>query len=162
MIKRRAVSIVELSIGIALLVLLASHITLSTNLSTQTPKREAEKIAKTLSSLVLKASKTQTHFKVEIESDHMFIVWNTNQTRLFTAEGRKKFTQTFPASSGCIYSWNAPNDKVYYSHITNRFSQGATITITGKGVPYYVILAAIGSRIRISDTKPGAKDGEEE
>ena len=160
--KRRAVSIVELSIGIALMMILASQITLSTNISTQTPKREAEKLAKTLSSLVLKASKTQTHFKVEIESDHMFIVWNTNETSLFTEEARKKFTETFPASSGCTYSWNAPNDTVYYSHITNRFSQGATITITGKGDPYYVVIAVIGGRVRVSDTKPGAKDGDEE
>ena len=160
--KRRAVSIVELSIGIALMMILASQITLSTNISTQTPKREAEKLAKTLSSLVLKASKTQTHFKVEIEPDHMFIVWNTNETSLLTAAAREKFTKKFPASSGCTYSWNAPNDKVYYSHITNRFSQGATITITGKGDPYYVVIAVIGGRVRVSDTKPGAKDGDEE
>ena len=152
--KRRAVSIIEFSIGIALLALLASQITLSTNLSTQTPKREAEKLAKKLSSLMLKADKTQTHFKVEIHTDHMFIVWNTNETSLVTEEARRKFTETFPASSGCRYSWNAPNDKVYYSHITNKFSQGATITIEGKGEPYYVVIATIGSRVRVSDTKP--------
>ena len=160
--KRRAVSIVELSIGVALLVLLATQVSLSTNLYTQTPKREAERLAKKLSSLILKADKTQTHFKLEIESDHMFIVWNTNQTSLLTEAARQKFTETFPASSGCTYSWNAPNDKVYYSHITNKFSQGATITITGNGDTYYVVIAAIGSRVRVSDTKPNAKDGEEE
>ena len=152
--KRRAVSIVELSIGIALLILLASQVSLSTNLYKQTPKREAERLAKKLSSLMLKADKTQTHFKVEIESDHMFIVWNTNETSLVTEAARKKFTETFPASSGCTYSWNAPNDKVYYSHITNKFSQGATITVQGDGNPCYVVIATIGSRVRVSDTKP--------
>ncbi len=92
----------------------------------------------------------------------MFIVWNTNQTSLLTEAARQKFTETFPASSGCTYSWNAPNDKIYYSHITNKFSQGATITITGNGDTYYVVIATIGGRIRVSDTKPNAKDGEEE
>ena len=160
--KHRAVSLLELTIGIALLMLMAAQISLSTNFYTQTSKREAERLAKKLSSLILKADQSKIHFKVEIESDHMFIVWNTNKTSLFTKEAREKFTETFSASSGCTYSWNAPNDKIYYSHITNRFSQGATITITGKGKPYYVIIAVIGSRIRISDKKPGAQDGKEE
>ena len=160
--KRRAVSIVELSIGIALMMILASQITLSTNISTQTPKREAEKLAKTLSSLVLKAAETQTHFQIEIKPDKMAIQWNTNKTSTFTQADRDKFTKDFPASSGCTYSWNAPNDILKYSHITNKFSQGATITITGKGDPYYVVIATIGGRVRVSDTKPGAKDGDEE
>ena len=152
--KLRAVSIVELAIGLAVLAILAQQVSLSANLYSQTPKREAERLAKKLSSLMLKADTTQTHFKIEIESDHMFIVWNTSETRLVTAEARRKFTETFPASSGCKYSWNAPNDKVYYSHITNKFSQGATITIEGNRDPYYVVIATIGSRVRISDTKP--------
>ena len=160
--KRRAVSFVELVIGMTLLILLASQISLSANFHVHTPKREAEKLAKKISSLILKADQSQIHFKLEIEPDHMFIVWNTNETSLVTPEAREKFTETFPASTGCTYSWNAPNDKVYYSHITNKFSQGATITITGKGDPYYVVIAAIGSRVRVSDTKPGATDGEEE
>ncbi len=152
--RRRAVSIVELSIGLVVMALLAMQISLSTNISTHTPKREAEKLAKKLHSLILKSDTTQTHFKVEIEPAHMFIVWNTNKTSLFTEAARNKFTETFPASAGCTYSWNAPNDKVYYSHITNKFSQGATIKITGEGDPYYVVIATIGSRVRVSDTEP--------
>ncbi len=152
--KRPAVSMIELILGMMLLALMASQLSLSTNLYKHTPQREAERLAKKLSSLMLKADQTQTHFKVEIESDHMFIVWNTNETSLVTEEARHKFTETFPASSGCTYRWNAPNDKVYYSHITNKFSQGATINVNGEGNTYYVVIATIGSRVRVSDTRP--------
>ncbi|MBQ9432690.1 MAG: hypothetical protein IJU26_00565 [Synergistaceae bacterium] len=150
--KRRAVSIVELSIGIALLAFLAAQISLSMTLTTHTPKHEAERLAKKLSSLMLKADKTQTHFQIEIEPDKMYIQWNTSETSIVKQADRDKFTETFPASSGCSYEWNAPNKIVYYSHITNKFSQGATITITGNGDPYYIKIATIGSRVRLSDT----------
>ena len=152
--RRRAVSIVELAIGIALLVLLASQVSLSTNLYKQTQKREAERLAKKLSSLMLKADKTQTHFQIDIASENLLIQWNTSETSKVTQQAREIFTEEFPASSGCTYSWNAPNDKIYYSHITNKFSQGATITVKGDGDPYYVVIATIGSRVRVSDTKP--------
>ena len=80
--KRRAVSIVELSIGIALLAFLAAQISLSMTLTTHTPKHEAERLAKKLSSLMLKADKTQTHFQIEIEPDKMYIQWNTSETSI--------------------------------------------------------------------------------
>ena len=147
-------SIVELAIGIALLMLLAAQISLSTNLYTQTPRLEAERLAKKLSSLMLKADKTKTHFQIKIASDKMSIQWNTNETSINTQEDRDKFTEDFPASSGCTYKWNAYNEVIYYSHITNKFSQGATITVEGEGDPYYVVIATIGSRVRVSDTKP--------
>ena len=147
-------SIVELAIGIALLMLLAAQISLSTNLYTQTPKREAERLAKKLSSLMLKADKTKTHFQIKIDDDKMSVQWNTNETSINTQGDRDKFTEDFPASSGCTYKWNAYNEVIYYSHITNKFSQGATITISGEGDPYYVVIATIGSRVRVTDTKP--------
>ena len=147
-------SIVELAIGIALLMLLAAQISLSTNLYTQTPRLEAERLAKKLSSLMLKADKTKTHFQIKIASDKMSIQWNTNETSINTQEDRDKFTEDFPASSGCTYKWNAYNEVIYYSHITNKFSQGATITVEGEGDPYYVVIATIGSRVRVTDTKP--------
>ena len=147
-------SIVELAIGVALLMLLAAQISLSTNLYTQTPKREAERLAKKLSSLMLKADKTKTHFQIKIDDDKMSVQWNTNETSINTQEDRDKFTEDFPASSGCTYKWNAYNEVIYYSHITNKFSQGATITISGEGDPYYVVIATIGSRVRVTDTKP--------
>ncbi|MBQ7216677.1 MAG: hypothetical protein IJS39_11925 [Synergistaceae bacterium] len=152
--KRRAVSIVELSIGIALLVLLATQVSLSTNLAAWTPKQEAEKMAKRLSSLMLKADKTQIPFTLEIESDKMVITWNTSDTSLVERADREKYRQEFPASSGCTYSWNAPNDKLTNNPAKNKFSQGATITIKGNGDPHYVIISTIGSRVRTSDTSP--------
>ena len=144
----------ELAIGIALLMLLAAQISLSTNLYQQTPKREAEKLAKKLYSLMLKADKTKTHFQIKIYTDKMSVQWNTNETSIMTQEDRNIFTEDFPASSGCTYKWNASNEVIYYSYITNKFSQGSTITISGEGDPYYVVIATIGSRVRVTDTKP--------
>ena len=155
--KRRAVSIIEFSIGIALLVLLASQIALSTNLSTQTPKREAEKLAKKLSSLVLKADKTHTAFEIHIDSQEankMTVQWNTPTTSIMTQHDRDIYTEDFPASSGCTYSWWKSTSKLLYSPAKSTFTIAGTIAVKGKGDTYYVIVAAIGSRVRVSDVPP--------
>ncbi len=154
--KRRAVSIIELSIGISLLIILASQVALSTNLAAWTPKQEAEKMAKTLSSLMLKADKTQTAFELNIESDKMVITWNTKQTSLVHQADIEKYQKVFPATSGCTYSWNAPNGKLTNNPTKNTYSHGATITIKGNGDPHYVIISTIGSRVRTSYTPPYA------
>ena len=148
--KRRAVSIVELSIGIALMMILASQITLSTNISTQTPKREAEKLAKKLSSLMLKADKMHVPFTLTLETDKMIIQWNTSTTSLF----HNRNIERFPASSGCTYSWNGEKKQITYTPENTTFTQSDTIKIEGNGEPYYVIPALFGSRVRVSDVPP--------
>ena len=154
--KRRAVSIVELSIGIALLVLLASQITLSTNISTQTPKREAERLAKKLSNLMLKAEKMHIKsFNLTRDSDNTLLVtWNSSHTSLFRQSDIDRYTEKIPASSGLTYSWWKSASQVTYHPNETTFNPGGTIVIRGNGEPYYVIMNSNGGRVRISDTPP--------
>ena len=148
--RRKALLMVELLIALMIIAVTAGAFTLRADFWTITPKREAERLFAKLSSLMLKADRTQTHFQLEVYSDEIKVQWNSEYTNLVTKKGL--FTETIPASTGCSYSWNAPADILYYSYITNRYSQGTTITITGKGSPYYVKIAAVGSRVRITDT----------
>ena len=154
--KRRAVSIVELSIGIALLVLLASQITLSTNLSTQTPKREAERLAKKLSNLMLKAEKMHiTSFNLTRTSENMLLVtWNSSHTSLFLPEDIERYTEKIHASPGCTYAWWKSASQVTYHPNETTFNPGGTIVIRGNGDDYYVIMNSNGGRVRISDIPP--------
>ena len=146
----------ELAIGIALLILLASQVSLSTNLYSQTPKREAEKLAKKLYSLTLEADRTQTAFEITIDSSKTIITvqWNTSKTSINTKEDRDIYTEEFPASSGCTYEWWKSTSKLLYSPAKTTFTKAGTIAVKGSGAPYYVIVAMIGSRVRVSDTPP--------
>ena len=145
-------------IGMLILAISAGAFALSFNIWTITPKREAERLFAKLSSLMLKADRTQTHFKIEVDSDKIRIQWNSEYTDLVNK--RYVFIEDFPASKGVYYLWNpdyssdAKNKSVCYSYITNRYNNGATITVNGKDTLYYVIIATVGSRVRISDTHP--------
>ena len=150
--KRKGLLIVELLIALLILSITAGAYTLRADLWTVTAKREAEKLFATLSNLMLKADRTRTHFQIDVGSDRIRIQWNSEYTNLVNK--KNLFVEYIQASKGCTYSWNAPADILYYSYITNRYSQGATITITGKDTRYYVVIATVGSRIRLSDTHP--------
>ena len=136
--------------------LLAAQVSLSTNLYTQTPKREAERLAKKLYSLMLEADKKQTPFEITIDSSHTKITvqWNTSKTSINTLEDRYKYTEEFPASSGCTYHWWKTTSLLRYTPVKTNFSIAGTIVVEGSGEPYYVIAAVIGGRVRVSDTPP--------
>ena len=142
-------------IGMLILAITAGAFVLSSDIWTITAKREAERIFAKLSSLMLKADRTQTHFKINVEQDKIRIQWNSEYTDLVNK--KYLFVENIIASKGCSYSWNLSNtllDAIYYSYITNSYSQGVTITVTGRGNPYYIIIAVVGSRVRLSDTHP--------
>ena len=150
--RRKALLMVELLIAIMIITITAGMFTLNSKVWTITPKREAERLFAKLSSLMLKADKTKTHFQIVVWPEKIVFQWNSEYTDL--VKQKYMFVEEFTASKGCSYSWNAPNDIIYYSYITNKYSQGTTITITGKDANYYVIIAVIGSRVRLSDTHP--------
>ena len=150
--KRSAMSLVELVIGMALLTLLAGTTNLSPHLYQHSAKREAEKLYSWLSQHALTADRTNITFKLEVESNKIKIIWQKPDI------AESKQTEVFPSGEGCSYSWNAPNNGLYYSHYKNCYTQGATITIKGKGPDYYVIIAAVGGRVRISDVPPGTNN----
>ena len=148
--RRKAILMIELMIALMIIAITAGAFTLRADFWTITAKREAEKVFAKLSGLMLKADRTQTHFQLKINNGKIRVQWNSEYTDL--VKSRYLYVEDIEPSKGCSYSWNAPKDILYYSYITNRYSQGATITITGKGSPYYVKIAAVGSRVRITDT----------
>ena len=139
---------VELLIGMLILAITAGAYSFSVDIWSITPKREAERGFAKLSSLMLKADNTNTNFQIEVEEKRIRVQWNNEYTNLVNK--KHLFVEYIPASKGCSYSCNV--DILYYSCITNKYSQGAVITINGHGKTYYVIIAAVGSRVRISDT----------
>ena len=148
--KRTGFTMLELVIAIAILGIMATALTLNSSsfqqTAKQTAKHEAERLAAKIQSLMLKADRTHTHFQIKIYDNKMSIQWNKNSST--------EKDKDFEANPGCSLSWNVSANILYYSYITNKFTQGATITVNGKGDPYYVIIATIGSRVRVSKTKP--------
>ena len=142
--KRKGLLLVEVVIALMILAITAGAYSLSADFWEITPKREAERLFAKLSSLMLKADRTKTSFQLKVESDEIRAIWS----------GGYRVIEKIPASKGYSYSWNAPNDKLDYDPMTNKYYPGAKITITGKGADYYVIIATNGSRVRISDTYP--------
>ena len=140
--KRKGLLIVELLIALLILSITAGACALRADIWAVTAKREAEKVFAKLSSLMNKADKTQTSFHLEVMPDKLKVQWSLGY----------RVIDNIPASKGCSYSWNAPNDKLYYFPWTNKYSQGATIRINGKNDTCYIKIATIGSRIRITDT----------
>ena len=152
--KRKGLMMIELMIALMIITISAGMFTLRANFWTVTPKREAERLFAKLSSLMLRSARTQTHFQLVLWPEKIVVQWNSEYTDI--THNKERFVEDINASNGCSYSWNAPNDVIYYSYITNKYSQGATITITNGDNKYYVIIATIGSRIRISDTTPNS------
>ena len=142
--KRSAMTLTELIVGVAILTLLAGVTHLSPDLYKHTAKREAERVYAKLSQCMLEADRTHISFILEVESGRLKIIWQKPNIM------KSKATEYFDAKPGCLYSWNAPHDELLYSHVLNRYTQGTTIIITGKGEPHKIIIATIGSRIRLS------------
>lgn len=122
---------------------MAAALTVSTEPMKYTAKSDAERLAAKLSSLMLKADRTHSQFQLNIVNNKLVITWRRKNSSV---------EEKFEPNPGCSFSWNV--DVLYYSYITNKYSQGATITVTGKGDPYYVIIAVIGSRVRVSNVEP--------
>ena len=137
-------TLTEIIVGVAILTLLAGVTNLSPDLYKHTSKREAERVYAKLSSCMLEADRTHISFKLEVETDRLKIIWQKPNT------SQAQATEYFDAKPGCSYSWNAPHDELLYSHVQNRYTQGTTITIMGKGEPHKIVIATIGSRIRLS------------
>ena len=150
--RRQALLMIELLIALLILAITAGAFTLNANFWTVTPKREAERIFAKLSSLMLQADRIQTSFQLVVWPGKIVVQWNSDYIDVKTQ--KERFIEEITASKGCTYSWNVQADVLYYSHINNRYSQGATITVHGQDTNYYVVIATIGSRVRLSDTHP--------
>ncbi len=146
--KRSAMSLTELLVGLAILTILAGLTHLSPDLYKRTSRREAERVYAQLSNLMLEADRTHTSFKLEVEPKRLKIIWQKLD------QSAAKSTEYFDAGPNCTYSLEAPDKTLMYSHVKNAYTRGETLTVSGKGSPHYVVIATIGSRIRLSDTHP--------
>ncbi|MBQ7545087.1 MAG: hypothetical protein IJT02_09130 [Synergistaceae bacterium] len=144
--KRSALTLVELIAGLAILALIAGVTSLNTDFSRQTSVNEAAKVAKFITSSMVKADNLHSNFTLAVESQSIKITW----MRLpYGSEGREEVLE---ASRGCSYTVN--NANIEYSYSSSAYSKGGTIAVRGRGDPHYVILASIGGRVRTSDTPP--------
>ena len=159
--KRPALSLIELTAGLAILAILAGASVLNTEFTTQSSVHEAERVAKFLTSSMVKADTLQSNFKLAVESQSIRVIWVESYSKAQRCE------EVLGASRGCSYEWysatyRANSQELEYSTKTNGYPVGGTITVDGRGAPHYVIIASIGGRVRTSDTPPktGNPDGE--
>ena len=139
MAAKKAMSLVELLVGLTILAVIWGAVSMNAEVSKQTAQREAEKVHKFLTSLILRADAKRQNFNLGVQ---------TNEIQAYF--GSETFGK-LDASPGCSYEWNAPSGSLtYYPSKGNFNNQGATITVKGRKGPYYVIIAVIGGRIRIS------------
>ena len=151
--KRPALSLIELTAGLAILAILAGASVINTEFTTQSSVHEAERVAKFLTSSMVKADTLQSNFKLAVESQSIWVIWVESP---FKAQRRE---EVLGASRGCSYEWysatyRANSQKLEYRSSVNSFNKGGTITVYGRGNPHYAIIASIGSRVRTSDTPP--------
>ena len=151
--KRSALTLVELIAGLAILAIIAGVTSLNTDFSRQSSVNEAAKVAKFLTSSMVKADSLQSNFELAVESQSIRVTWVKSS---FKAQRREEVLE---ASRGCSYEWysatyRANSQELEYSTETNSFNKGGTITVYGRGNPHYAIIASIGSRVRTSDTPP--------
>lgn len=147
--KRKAFTMMELMMAIVIIALTSLVVIVSVNkVSGQSAKREADKLAHWLVTRMSIADSTKRPFLLKIQQQKPVIFWDNNE-----ADPQNK--KTFDENTKCTFSMNI--EKLEYAPIRNDFSPGGTITVTGKEgptAPYYVILNAIGARVRVSDTAP--------
>ena len=146
---RKAVTLTELLIGIALLGILAGAFALSPNLWRHNAKREAERLAAKLTAMTLKADRTRTNFTLQIDRNLVKIEWQAKSG---------KVNERFYAQPDFVYEWNANGNKLTYSHTDNKFLGGTTISVQGKDEFHYVIIHATGGRIRTSYKRPSSDE----
>ena len=147
--KRQGMLLVEVMIAMLIIAVTAGAFSLSSDIWTVTAKREAERLAAKLNSAMNKADREHISFNLKIQNNEMRIIWQNP----FKTE--KANTEYLLPSAGCKYTWksdssNTATDKVVtYSYVTNKYIQGDTITINGRGPEYHVVIASIEGRVRI-------------
>lgn len=148
----RAFSLIELIVGIVLIAIITGAVTIKPTSARQSIRREAERVATYISSLIQFADRYQNPFTLNFGNGSFVIDW---AYRLKNG----KFTQYFERSPKYKLSSNVQELK--YSIKNNNFTQGATITVEQLSSDdirdrskYYVIIAVIGGRIRTSPKPP--------
>ena len=146
---RKAFAVVEIAICVLVLSIMATVMSLKPDAVKQTAKREAERVAAYIYSLMEEASLRHVPLNIQVGTtsagiSRFVVTWNNNW-----------LTQdvSFEASQGCKYEANVEEFK--YDFMNERFNAG-TITVHGADRKrHFVIFAGINEgRVRTSKEPP--------
>ena len=131
-------------VTVSIMVIMSAVITLNSDFTKQTAKREAERLFVFIYRAMKKAERRRINFTFTASPELVLINW-----------GKRRYEKLIP-SSGCAYSNNFKDGECTYNARNKRCNSGGTITVQdSEGQKYYVVLAGITEgRIRLSDTKP--------
>ena len=157
--KNNAFTLVEVLTGLVVIALLTAAMTMKSGSSRQSIRREAERLAAYINSLMQTADRNRMSFILFLNEGGcsvLFVYPSEGKDPLESKEYLKYFTLNpkYEIQLKNIYQLN-------YRPKNNNFSQGCTITIVEKTPDdiqdmskYYVIIAAIGGRVRTSPNPP--------
>ena len=139
---RRAFTIVELMVSIAVMMITYAAMTVSAQSAKQTAEHEAGRLAAYIFRMIQKADRMHNGFKMNTAPGHVYINWNSGPEDV-----------SFKATTGCRYTNNFPSNRTYNAS-NRRFTSGGKITVTdSQGGVHYVFIAGITEgRIRLSPT----------
>ena len=155
--KRRGFTLIEIVVSLMITAIMSGVIALSaTNINKQTAVKEADKLLHWLSGKIVRADTSGADFKLEFDSGEALITWNPSKPDTASATNKLIYQERLTPSTGCAFRWEyAPSGNyTIYESRTNKFTQGGTIEVTGEGPSHFLVIAVIGSRMRLSDTPP--------
>lgn len=165
---RRAFTIVELMISVAVMLITYAAMAVSAQSAKQSAEHEAERLAAYIFRTIQRADRMHRNFTMDICSDtdstgkyyYVEVQWDSVKN----VEIGGNTERSFRASRGCTYFDKFPgkNGDIKYNADTKRFYRpngasmsGGTITVTdSQGEVYYVIIALNEGRIRLSAKEP--------
>lgn len=162
---RRAFTIVELMISVAVMLITYAAMAVSAQSAKQSAEHEAERLAAYIFRTIQRADRMHRNFTMDTcpgtdstgKYYYIEVKWDGVE------EYGKNTERSFIASRGCTYSDNFPGSgEIAYNANTKRFKMvdssamsGGTITVTdSQGEVYYVIIALNEGRIRVSAKEP--------
>lgn len=139
---RRAFTIVELMISVAVMLITYAAMAVSAQSAKQSAEHEAGRLAAYIFRTIQRADRMHNGFWMNTAPGYVHIKWNSGPTDV-----------SFKATIGCRYTNNFKGN-ITYDVSKKLFTSGGTITVTNsQGEVYYVIIAsATEGRIRLSPT----------
>lgn len=152
--KRRAFTMIELLVGIAVLAVLAGAFALSPKIGRQTARREAERIYSLLNKYISRAERTHKNFKIVFTQADNYVTFFDIKD-----DNSNFLVERVNASPGCMFktTFNGnDNAGIGYSHVLNSFLWSFTIVVsrTDGGAPYYIMAYSPAGRLRMSNEPP--------
>lgn len=159
---RRGFSLIELSICVVIIFILASTIAVNINSYEQTAKQEAEKLEAYIHDLMRKADRSHESFLLDITDEKIISYWEHEKTHDYPKHGKKIYWKgngeqgkenPIISKGFTVKSTESLKPDVGYNHIKNSFTQNGHFTITRDDdtTKYYVYIRL--GRVRISETE---------